>query len=227
MCGVLCPPRSEHSDELRRSFAQLALHVSCMHVALCELRMLALPWLQVTDTPGLLSRPDEFRNAMEKLTLAALEHLPTRVLFVADLTEECGTSLQVRTRVGLGAAWLLACLMSCQCGTCACAFELKSVLSADAPGCPACCHCSLRRSSGRFETSSSGVSRTSPGWMCCPRQTCWRRSWRQLTSRLRQAAARQRAGGRSQMPWTLQLRCQTQCVHPPSLSMAFRSCNRQ
>jgi nucleolar GTP-binding protein len=48
----------------------------------------------VTDTPGLLSRPDEERNTMELLTLAALEHLPTSVLFVMDLTEECGTSLQ-------------------------------------------------------------------------------------------------------------------------------------
>ncbi len=31
---------------------------------------------------------------MELLTLAALEHLPTSVLYVMDLTEECGTSLQ-------------------------------------------------------------------------------------------------------------------------------------
>lgn len=48
---------------------------------------------QVTDTPGLLRRPDEDRNAMERLTLASLEYLPTAVLFVADLTGECGTSV--------------------------------------------------------------------------------------------------------------------------------------
>jgi nucleolar GTP-binding protein len=48
---------------------------------------------QVTDTPGILCRPEEDRNAMEKLTLASLEHLPTSVLFVMDLTGECGTSL--------------------------------------------------------------------------------------------------------------------------------------
>ena len=48
---------------------------------------------QVTDTPGLLPRPDAERNAMERLTLACLEHLPTAVLFVADLTAECGTSV--------------------------------------------------------------------------------------------------------------------------------------
>lgn len=45
---------------------------------------------QVTDTPGLLDRPDQERNAMERLTLACLAHLPTSVLFVMDLTGECG-----------------------------------------------------------------------------------------------------------------------------------------
>ncbi|KAF8060507.1 nog-1 [Scenedesmus sp. PABB004] len=48
---------------------------------------------QVTDTPGLLRREDEHRNAMELLTLAALQHLPSSVMFVADLTEDCGTSV--------------------------------------------------------------------------------------------------------------------------------------
>jgi GTPase Era involved in 16S rRNA processing len=49
--------------------------------------------LQVMDTPGLLERPDDFRNKMELLTLAALQYLPSSVMFVADLTEECGTSV--------------------------------------------------------------------------------------------------------------------------------------
>lgn len=48
---------------------------------------------QVTDTPGLLNRPDDDRNGMERLTLASLEYLPTAVLFVTDLTGHCGTSL--------------------------------------------------------------------------------------------------------------------------------------
>ncbi|KAK8939148.1 putative tRNA modification GTPase mnmE [Platanthera zijinensis] len=47
---------------------------------------------QVTDTPGLLRRHDDDRNNLEKLTLAALEHLPTAILYVHDLTGECGTS---------------------------------------------------------------------------------------------------------------------------------------
>ncbi|BBN16263.1 nucleolar GTP-binding protein [Marchantia polymorpha subsp. ruderalis] len=48
---------------------------------------------QVTDTPGLLKRPDDERNNIEKLTIAALAHLPTSVLYVHDLTGECGTTV--------------------------------------------------------------------------------------------------------------------------------------
>ncbi|KAF4347722.1 hypothetical protein G4B88_007368, partial [Cannabis sativa] len=47
---------------------------------------------QVTDTPGLLRRCDEDRNNLEKLTLAVLSHLPTVVLYIHDLSGECGTS---------------------------------------------------------------------------------------------------------------------------------------
>lgn len=54
---------------------------------------------QVTDTPGLLPRPDDARNAMEHLTLATLEHLPTLAVFVADLTEGCGMSVADQRRL--------------------------------------------------------------------------------------------------------------------------------
>lgn len=47
---------------------------------------------QVTDTPGLLKRCDDDRNNLEKLTLAVLSHLPTAILYVHDLSGECGTS---------------------------------------------------------------------------------------------------------------------------------------
>lgn len=47
---------------------------------------------QVTDTPGVLRRSDVERNNLEKLTLAVLSHLPTAVLYVHDLTGECGSS---------------------------------------------------------------------------------------------------------------------------------------
>eukprot|EP01018_Ginkgo_biloba_P025939 Gb_02848 [translate_table: standard] len=48
---------------------------------------------QVTDTPGLLRRLDDDRNNMEKLTLAALSYLPSAIMFVHDLSGDCGTSV--------------------------------------------------------------------------------------------------------------------------------------
>ena len=57
--------------------------------------------VQVTDTPGLLARPLSERNAMERLTLACLNHLPSAVLFVLDLTAQCGTSVQDQLSIRL------------------------------------------------------------------------------------------------------------------------------
>lgn len=45
---------------------------------------------QVMDSPGLLVRRDNERNEMEALTLAAMQHLPTAVMYVMDLTGEAG-----------------------------------------------------------------------------------------------------------------------------------------
>ena len=41
---------------------------------------------QLMDTPGVLARDDVLRNEMESLTIASLQHLPTAVMFVADLS---------------------------------------------------------------------------------------------------------------------------------------------
>jgi GTP1/Obg family GTP-binding protein len=45
---------------------------------------------QVMDTPGLLDRPEEERNEMEKLTFASLLHLPTSVIYVIDPSGTAG-----------------------------------------------------------------------------------------------------------------------------------------
>jgi nucleolar GTP-binding protein len=45
---------------------------------------------QVMDSPGLLVRSDIERNAMEELTLAAMKHLPTAVMYIMDLSGEAG-----------------------------------------------------------------------------------------------------------------------------------------
>ena len=55
--------------------------------------------LQVTDTLGMLNRAEEDCNAMERLTLACMAHLPTSVLFVIDLTGQCGTSVAAQWEI--------------------------------------------------------------------------------------------------------------------------------
>jgi len=45
---------------------------------------------QIMDSPGLLVRPDNKRNEMEALTLAAMQHLPTAVMYVMDLSGGAG-----------------------------------------------------------------------------------------------------------------------------------------
>lgn len=50
------------------------------------------PW-QIIDTPGILDHPLEDRNTIEMQSITALAHLRAAVLFVVDLSEQCGYSL--------------------------------------------------------------------------------------------------------------------------------------
>jgi nucleolar GTP-binding protein len=47
-------------------------------------------YAQIMDSPGLLNRDDGMRNEMEKLTVASLQHLPTAVMFVYDMSGGAG-----------------------------------------------------------------------------------------------------------------------------------------
>ena len=48
---------------------------------------------QVVDTPGLLDRPMDERNDIERQTVAALNHLQGVVLYILDPSEHCGYPL--------------------------------------------------------------------------------------------------------------------------------------
>lgn len=50
--------------------------------------------VQVVDTPGLLDRPDEERNDVERQATAALRHAADAVLFMIDPTETSGFTLE-------------------------------------------------------------------------------------------------------------------------------------
>ena len=54
---------------------------------------------QVMDTPGLLPRSEEERNWMEKLTLASMQHIPSSILFVLDLSGTSGSKSSVRAQL--------------------------------------------------------------------------------------------------------------------------------
>lgn len=54
---------------------------------------------QILDTPGLLDRPMEKRNKIERQAIAALRHLADGILFLLDPTETCGFPLDAQLRL--------------------------------------------------------------------------------------------------------------------------------
>jgi len=55
--------------------------------------------IQFIDTPGLLDRTEEERNAIEKQALNALVYVADLVLFVIDASEHCGYSIEAQEKL--------------------------------------------------------------------------------------------------------------------------------
>jgi nucleolar GTP-binding protein len=51
---------------------------------------------QLIDTPGLLDRPEEDRNDIERQAVGAIEHLADTILFFVDASGDCGYPLNVQ-----------------------------------------------------------------------------------------------------------------------------------
>ena len=54
---------------------------------------------QVMDTPGLLHRPIVQLNAMELLTLATVQHIPSAIIFVTDCTGSAGPKSSLEDQI--------------------------------------------------------------------------------------------------------------------------------
>ncbi|OGS49525.1 MAG: hypothetical protein A3K65_04605 [Euryarchaeota archaeon RBG_16_68_12] len=54
---------------------------------------------QILDTPGLLDRPADRRNPMERQAISALSHVADAVLFLLDPSESCGYELASQMRL--------------------------------------------------------------------------------------------------------------------------------
>jgi len=55
--------------------------------------------IQFVDTPGILDRPAEERNQIERQALAAIMNVANTILFIIDPSEHCGYSLEVQLRL--------------------------------------------------------------------------------------------------------------------------------
>ena len=55
--------------------------------------------IQFVDTPGILDRPAEERNAIEKQALSAMMNIASVVLFILDPSEHCGYPMDVQLRL--------------------------------------------------------------------------------------------------------------------------------
>ncbi len=66
-----------------------------------------LQW-QVIDTPGILDRPLEERNTIEMQSITAMAHLRAAILYVIDVSEQCGFSLKQQITLFAGIKPLFA-----------------------------------------------------------------------------------------------------------------------
>jgi nucleolar GTP-binding protein len=59
-------------------------------------RQLERERIQFVDTPGILDRPDDERNAIEKQALSAMMNIADIILFILDPSEHCGYPMEVQ-----------------------------------------------------------------------------------------------------------------------------------
>ncbi|CAD7695287.1 unnamed protein product [Ostreobium quekettii] len=93
MCGYPNVGKSSFMNLVTRADVEVepyAFTTKSLYVGHMDYRYLR--W-QVIDTPGLLDRPLEDRNTIEMQSITALAHLRAAILYIVDISEECGYSI--------------------------------------------------------------------------------------------------------------------------------------
>ena len=93
LCGYPNVGKSSLMNRLTRADVEVqpyAFTTKALYVGHLDYKYLR--W-QVLDTPGILDRPLEERNTIEMQSVTALAHLRAAVLYLVDVSEQCGYTL--------------------------------------------------------------------------------------------------------------------------------------
>ncbi|GIL62619.1 hypothetical protein Vafri_16810 [Volvox africanus] len=93
LCGYPNVGKSSMMNKLTRADVEVqpyAFTTKSLYVGHTDYKYLR--W-QVIDTPGILDRPLEERNTIEMQSITALAHLRAAVLYLVDISEQCGYSI--------------------------------------------------------------------------------------------------------------------------------------
>ncbi|EFJ51403.1 hypothetical protein VOLCADRAFT_57006 [Volvox carteri f. nagariensis] len=93
LCGYPNVGKSSMMNKLTRADVEVqpyAFTTKSLYVGHMDYKYLR--W-QVIDTPGILDRPLEERNTIEMQSITALAHLRAAVLYLVDISEQCGYTI--------------------------------------------------------------------------------------------------------------------------------------
>lgn len=94
ICGFPNVGKSSFINKITRADVEVqpyAFTTKSLYVGHTDHRYLR--W-QVVDTPGILDHPLENRNTIEMQAIAALAHLRAAILYVMDISEQCGNTIE-------------------------------------------------------------------------------------------------------------------------------------
>jgi len=99
LCGFPNVGKSSFMNKLSRADVEVqpyAFTTKSLYVGHFDYQY--IPW-QVIDTPGILDKPLEERNTIEMLSITALAHLNAAVVYVMDISGQCGYSLEEQVKL--------------------------------------------------------------------------------------------------------------------------------